>query len=330
MLNLPEAMFVIRCLVRETFRQALAARTFWLMLAASALCILFCLSIQVEGPRTLKPPGEIELWSPDGKPLTGPNPAPGQVTIGFGAIRLWMFRDAEGEVHFLQVLLAKWVAGAAGMLLALIWTAGFLPEFLQPSSAAVLLAKPVPRWSLLVGKYLGVLAFVAFQAVVFVGGTWLALGLRTGLWPPSYLLALPLLLLHFAIVYSFSALLAVYTRSTVACMFGSIMFWLVCSGINYARHAVVAQPTLAPESPPYPAVVQVTAEAGYWLMPKPGDLLLLLDQALGTSDHLGGIPAFAVVLKEQAFSPELSLLSSLLFSLVLLALASWQLEATDY
>src|SRR5207248_1034875 len=114
----------------------------------------------------------------------------------------------------------------------------------DPSAVAVLLAKPAPRWSLLVGKYLGVLVFVLFQATVFVVGTWLALGVRTGVWGPFvgstplpvYLLCVPLLLVHFAIFFSFSTLLATLSRSTVTCVFGSLLFWLLCWGMNYARH----------------------------------------------------------------------------------------------
>ena len=59
------------------------------------------------------------------------------------------------------------MADAVGLLLALLWTASFLPTFLEPAAVAVLLAKPVPRWQLLVGKFAGVLAFVAFQAARF-------------------------------------------------------------------------------------------------------------------------------------------------------------------
>lgn len=329
-MNLPAALFVIQWLTRDTFRQALVARTFWLLLAASLLCIFFCLSIRIEGPASLKPEGEIELYGGDEKPLTGPNPHPGQMTIGFGAIRLQLARGAAAEVHFLQSLLANGVAGAAGLILMLIWTAGFLPEFLQPNAASVLLAKPVPRWSLLVGKYLGVLAFVAFQAAVFIGGTWLALGIRTGLWLPGYLLALPILLLHFAVVYSFSTLMAVYTRSTVASIFGAALFWLICSGMNYARHAVIAQPELAPEAHAYPPFVRATTEAGYWLLPKPADMLIVLDNAIGMGEHLGRIPVFDAVQHAGRFYPELSILSSLGFAVLLLAAAAHQLSTTDY
>src|SRR5262249_52441487 len=159
------------------------------------------------------------LFGPDEKPFTGGNSG-GRLTLGFGLLRVGLFRDGPSAAHFLQALLGRWVAGTFGTLLVLVWTAGFIPEFLQPAHAAVQLVKPLPRWALLAGKYLGVLAFVGAQVVVFVAGTWAALGLRTGVWDLNYLLCIPLLLFQFAVVYSVSALLAVLTRSGVLCAIG--------------------------------------------------------------------------------------------------------------
>ena len=137
-----------------------------------------------------------------------------------------------------------------------------------PRSASVLLAKPSSRSYLLAGKFVGVLSFVLFQATIFIGGTWLALGVRTGVWDTSYLLCIPLLLLHFAIFFGFSMLLAVVTRSTVVCALGSILFWFMCWGMNIGRHVVVASAVASPETI-YSPLVQWTVEIGYWICPKP-------------------------------------------------------------
>jgi ABC-type transport system involved in multi-copper enzyme maturation permease subunit len=235
-------------------------------------------------------------------------------------------RDAEDAVHLLQLLLAGGVADALGILLALTWTAGFLPAFLEPSAASVLLSKPAPRWSLLVGKYLGVLAFVAFQATVFVAGTWCALGLRTGVWSPGYLLCIPLLLLHFAIFFSCSAFIAVCTRSTVACVLGSVLFWLLCWGLNYGHHAVVSMPQLQALAPPFHVVVDVV----YWVLPKPADLGMVLFDALQAGNSFSRLFDYQTLQNQGAFCPELSILSSVLFTVATLVAAAWQLEATDY
>jgi ABC-type transport system involved in multi-copper enzyme maturation permease subunit len=328
-MNLPVALFAIRCMVRDTFRQSLASSVFWVMLVVTGLCVLLCLSVGIEGGQPLRDPGGRELYGADGQPYTGVNPSQGQLTLAFGAVRLGLFRDGEAQVRFLQAVLANWVAGAVGTLLALVWTAGFIPEFLQPGAASVLLAKPVPRWSILVGKYLGVLAFVAFQATVFVVGTWAALGLKTGYWLPGYLLAIPLLLLNFAFIYSFATVIAVWTRSTAASVFGGVLFWVLCCGMNYARHAAIAQPALAPESAPYPAGFRAVVEAGYWFLPKPADLAILLHRAL-QQGHLSLAKAFEVMLSQGAFYPELSLLTSAAFAVLMLAVAARQLATTDY
>jgi ABC-type transport system involved in multi-copper enzyme maturation permease subunit len=317
-------------LVRDTFRQALASRIFWLMLGVSALGIAVCLSVRIDGPRSLRPADEIELVGADNKPLTDANQRPYRMSLAFGAIPLGMFRGGDQEVHFLHVLLAKWIAGTVGTLLALVWTAGFLPEFLQPSAASVLMAKPAPRWSLLLGKYLGVLIFVAFQTVVFVGGTWIALGARTGIWLPGYLWSIPLLLLHFAIIFSASVMLATYTRSTVTCVFGSILFWLICFAMNYGRHAAVALPILAPGSAPYSPPFRWSVEAAYWILPKPADLVILLDGALQSREHFSTVAEFAAMQRLNGFHPWLSVLSSLLFTAGMLGIAIRQLETTDY
>ena len=330
-MNLPAIVFLLRWLVGETFRQALAARTFWLMLSVSGLCVLFCLGVGIEGGDSLHRPDEIELLTPDNKPLTGPNPNAGRVLFAFGAVRVQLHRDAEGEVRFLQSLLGLWVAGALGMLVALIWTAGFLPAFLEPGAAAVLIAKPVPRRILLAGKCLGVLAFVAFQEVVFFVGTWAALGLRTGVWSPQYLLCIPLLMAHFIVIYSFSALLAVCTRSTVACIFGALLFWFCCYAVNYGRHTVVALPYLEPGAAPFSSHIQTLTEAGYWILPKPGDCVIALDQTLEAGEHFDVLPKpFQVAVEKGAVDLGLSLLTSLLFSIGLLVVAGRQFAATDY
>jgi ABC-type transport system involved in multi-copper enzyme maturation permease subunit len=192
----------------------------------------------------------------------------------------------------------------------------------------VLLAKPVPRWCLLVGKYLGVVLFVAFQASVFFVGTWLALGVRTGYWPQGYFWAIPVLVLHFALVYSFSAFLAVWTRSTPASLFGGVLFWLLCFGINFSRHATAAQ--TGNDGAESPALFRSLVEACYWMLPKPADMMMLLDKAIGAEEHFASPDVFDAVVRAGAFLPELSLLTSCLFAFAMFAVAAQKLSTTDY
>jgi ABC-2 family transporter len=331
--KLPAGLRVIAWLVRDTFRQALASGICWLLLGVSTLSILVCLSVSVVGDVTLSTPDE----QPDFLPRTAPEAkdqelikksgvkvVEGDLLLAFGALRVPLSRDARSAVHLLELFLAGGVADTLGLLLTLVWTAGFLPGFLDGRSVAVLLAKPAPRWCLLLGKYVGVLTFVLAHAVIFVGGTWLAIGLKTGVWDMAYWLSVPLLLLHFAIFFSGSLALAVCTRSTVASVFGSIAFWILCWGMNYGRHAAVAAEKLAPESRFSESLIWL-ADLGYWILPKPADLGMLVYEALGAQDYFR--PLFAPGL---GISFGLSILSSLAFTAWLLWAAAKQFESLDY
>jgi ABC-type transport system involved in multi-copper enzyme maturation permease subunit len=256
--------------------------------------------------------------------VSGVTVADGALRLAFGAIRIPIARDTHDAVRFLELVLSAGVADTAGLLLTLIWTAGFLPSFLDSHAVAVLLAKPVPRGGLLLGKYAGVLAFVLVQAAYFVGGTWLALALRTGIWDPAYLLSVPLLLLHFAIFFSVSLLLAVLFRSTVLSVLGSIAFWALCWGINYGRDLVTSASDAASQGAFSRPLVWL-AEIGYWLFPKPVDLGQLLFDALGAGAHFRPLLASASLM-----SLGLSVFTSLLFTAYVLLTAGVQFSRADY
>jgi hypothetical protein len=334
-MNLPAVLFLFRWLIRDTFRQARANGILWLMLGVSGLCAVFCLSVGTEN-LPLKPRGDIPARMPeqsatrierDNREGSGVDLIDGKLHLGFGAVtveRVAGYR--EDAVRYVQLVVLGLVADTGGILLALIWTAAFLPTFLEPGNASVLLAKPAPRWSLLLGKYVGVLVFVAFQAAVFVGGVWLALGARTGVWDGTSWLALPVLLFHFAVFFSFSALLAVLTRSTVACVFGSLLFWLLCLGMNLGRHSVWT----VKEFRELPPSFGVLVDTGYWLLPKPADLGVLLVDALHAGDDFHRTFDLPALENANAWHPELSLLASGLFALFALALAGREFSTTDY
>jgi ABC-type transport system involved in multi-copper enzyme maturation permease subunit len=313
-------VLTIRQLARDTFRQSLASGIFWVMLGISAMCILVCLSVRVQGGEALP----SRQNDPEPSVLKEEMPG-GTVALAFGAVPVPIGRDRIDSIRFIQLALAGGVADSLGVLLVLVWTSGFLPGFLEPSAASVLLAKPISRWSLLAGKYLGVLMFVAFHATIFVVGTWAALGLTTGVWEANYLLCIPILILHFATFYSFATFLAVWLRNTVTCMFGVLMFWIMCWGMNYARHTMVTQDTFENVSPGFRFLV----EAGYWLLPKPADFGIFLYNALNAEGSFGRLPAFAAVESNGLFL-ELSIFSSLAFAVVMIGMSAYEFAHTDY
>lgn len=334
-MNLPGTLRTIRWMLRDTFRQSMATRLFWVMLAITMVCTLVCLSVEIRGdmPRTAHDfevpayitPEEAERIGAEKVAREGLRVLSGKMTLGFGLVTVDVARNREDSVRFIQVWLAAFLADTVGVLLALLWTAGFLPTFLEPQSATVLLAKPAPRWSILLGKYLGVVIFVALQATLFVGGTWLALGLRTGIWNGVYWLAVPLLIVNFAVFYSVSAFIAVATRSTVAAAFGTLMFWVLCWAMNYTHLRMVAFPWEGAS-----ALSMTLLDIGYWVLPKPLDLGGIFYDAMQAEQYSVKIPELSQVQEQGKFYPELSVLSSLLFAAATLGLATYEFKKTDY
>jgi len=333
-MTLPEMIRTLSWMVHDTFRQAVATKLWWVMLGTTTVCTLFCLSVDVSGvspdrptldtpamlPMNVAQPLGIDKVREDGVAVTG-----GEIRLGFGLMTVPVVRDREDAVKNIMLVLVGLVGDTFGVLLALLWTAGFLPQFLEPQSATVLLAKPLPRWSILLGKYLGVIGFVAVHAVLFIGGTWLALGLRTGVWFGPYWLAVPLLILNFGVFYAVSVFFAVWTRNTTVAAFGTILFWLLCWAINYTHHHMIAYP--------YEGLAQqgsLFLEIVYWVMPKPFDLGGIFYEAMDAEGFRTRAEELTLVQQAGRFHPEWSILADGLFALVTLAIAGYELETMDY
>jgi hypothetical protein len=304
-------------------------------LAITLIAVLLCFSLDVHGdtPKPMLdydttgflPKREAAKMDPKKVQFDSTPIISGDVTLGFGLVTIPLGRHRDDAVKFIQLWLAGAIADTVGVLLALLWTAGFLPNFLEPHSASVLMAKPTPRWAILLGKYLGVVLFVALQATLFVGGTWLALGCKTGVWNFSYLLAVPLLTLNFAIFYSVCTFFAVATRSTIASVFGTLMVWLLCWAINFAQ----VQLSAASVSGVSPASKPIVA-AAYWTLPKPFDMGAIFYDAL-RADNFSQKPAeLELAQAAGVIHPELSVITSLLFALAVLAAAAYEFKHTDY
>lgn len=313
-------------IARETWSHARASRLSILMLAASALAIALCLSIHVEKPGADNSLSAVELTDAQGNPISHSGGGLGRLSLAFGAIKLGILRDANAQAQFFRALMARWAAGAIGVLLALIATAGLVPEALRPDSAVLVLTKPVARATVLWGKALGVIAFVTAHATLFVVGTWAALGLRLGNWDPAYLLSLPILCVHFVAVFAVAVLIAVCTRSAVACTLGAVAFWCICLAANqaYLGRALTAAANADTLTTARPMLW--ATKASYWILPKPLDLLITLDKAVDSAAHFVLAPEAAAA----SFNIALSFATSLLFAAAVLVLAGREFATIDY
>jgi hypothetical protein len=120
-------------------------------------------------------------------------------------------------------------------------------------------------------------------------------------------------------------MLAVWTRSTVVCVFGTLLFWVVCWGMNYGRHAVVAH-----EPPGMSDGSRAVLEIGYWMLPKPADMNVVFDDALDSHAFAGGVPEIDAARQKGKLHLFWSAVASLLFAGAMFGVAAWEFRNAEY
>jgi len=110
--------------------------------------------------------------------------------------------------------------------LALISTAGLFPDFIAAGAIDLYLSKPIGRFRLFLTKYFCGLLFVALQIGTFCIASFLVIGVRGGAWEPGIFLAIPIVVLFFSYLFCFCVLVGVWTRSTVAAVLLTFLFWV--------------------------------------------------------------------------------------------------------
>ncbi|MCH2124710.1 MAG: ABC transporter permease subunit [Pirellulaceae bacterium] len=140
------------------------------------------------------------------------------------------FRKAQfdAQVTHWGELVIRWIAGTIGIFVAIIVTAGMIPQMFDAGSWSLLLSKPVSRSVVFLAKFIGGSAFMLLNAAYFICGVWFILGFRFGIWDGKLLLMLPLYVFVFVIYYAVSALAGVIWRSPIVCVIISIVFWAAC------------------------------------------------------------------------------------------------------
>lgn len=179
-----------RAIVVDTFREAFARKIFWGLFVLSTLMILFFLFLM-------------------------------RIDIVQGAMAtISLFGMQTGNEINLARLVKQTEAGIAtflytwGMFLAVFASAGLIPSVLEPGRIELLLSKPVSRRHLLLGRYLGNVLIVGLNVAYLVLGVWLILALKTGIWHPEFLVAIPSTMFLFAVLLALVVLIGVLLEST--------------------------------------------------------------------------------------------------------------------
>jgi hypothetical protein len=126
---------------------------------------------------------------------------------------------------FVSFGIGYWLSWLAAIL-ALISTAGIFPDLINSGSINLLVSKPIGRFRLFATQYVAGLLFVILQVLLFTSVCFLVIGLRGGVWEPGLFLAVPLVVCFFSYLFSVCVLLGLITRSTLASLLLTMLFWL--------------------------------------------------------------------------------------------------------
>jgi ABC-type transport system involved in multi-copper enzyme maturation permease subunit len=198
----------------------------------------------------------------------------------FTADSVWQRSFYLGWLH---ALLDWWILSFA-LVLAMFSVSSVFPETLRPGTIDFYLSKSVSRLGLFVGKYLGCLGFMLMQVSIVALGGVLILFIRLGELHLEFLWSIPLALLIFSFVQCINVLFGILTRSSIAALLWTLLFWLFLWIIQKAEFETGAPQTkLVAEAAGMAASMDKTHDytrTAMTILPKTRETALLLDKLI--------------------------------------------------
>jgi ABC-type transport system involved in multi-copper enzyme maturation permease subunit len=185
-----KSLLVTAALVRDTFREAFARKIFWAFFGCSTALILFFIFIM----KIDVVQGAIATISLFGNTSRG--------------------QDVQLLVRQVHAAIAAFLF-TAGMFLAVFASAGLIPAVFEPGRIELLLSKPVERYHILIGRYVGNLLVIASNIFYLVFAVWLIFGVKTGVWTPGFLWSSVLIVFIFSVLLTVVLLVGVLWESAV-------------------------------------------------------------------------------------------------------------------
>jgi len=214
--------------------------------------------------------------------------------------------------------IVSWTLSTFGLILALFISGNIIPRTLTPGWVDLLVAQPIARTTLLLGRALGTLAVVSLSIVYLFGGSWAILTWKTGFGNAGFLAAGGIILFTFLVCYGGMVLVGVVTRNSPVSIIVGVGLWAL-GWILYPLHAFDEWTTAFRAGLPR-SLAAAIAETLYWALPKTAELTWQAGIATGQ-------PGERSAPQVLSFAP---MLWSLPFAVVCLALACWWFSRQDY
>jgi ABC-type transport system involved in multi-copper enzyme maturation permease subunit len=212
---------VVAALFEDAFRQVLDDKVFRLLVGLALVLILptFLVGIRPDGVSLLF---GWKTWTYE------------EVMRSFGGAMPHVEDVHVLVVRGVQEAIVQGLAGTVGLLFCIAATAFFVPRMLEKGAADTLFSKPVGRFALLLARYCAGVMFVAILSFLLVLGMHIGFRVVSGYSDPAFLWSALTLTYAFALVHSVSVAVAVLTRSSIAAILSTLMFFVFTGCIHQA------------------------------------------------------------------------------------------------
>jgi ABC-type transport system involved in multi-copper enzyme maturation permease subunit len=159
-----------------------------------------------------------------------------------------LLAERTASISMLQKGVEYWLSQAATMLFIIAMLgfiaacAGYVPAMIEAGSIDLVLSKPIRRWHLFFGKYIGGLLLISAALLAVYVAVFTGTGLVTGVWHWPFFNALPMTIFSLALLNAIVGWVGLWTRSTSMAMVIGYVYYLVVD----TAVALLADPAAAP------------------------------------------------------------------------------------
>jgi ABC-type transport system involved in multi-copper enzyme maturation permease subunit len=241
---------VYGALIADTFQEAKARWLFWGLFGLSTLLIVIFLFVL-------------------------------RIDLVASAVSIMGIQGSTHEVYDIRRFVNmsySWVSTTLyiwGTFLAVFASSGLIPSVLEPGRIALLLSKPMSRTTLLLGRYAGNLLVVLLNHIYLIGSIWAIIGIKTRIWDPRFLLAIPISVFVFSVLLCVVVFMGVVSESAALSTMVAVATMLISTIL--AQRSIVVKLLDSDWS-------RTLWMALYWFIPKVFDLgnalrqIILLDR----------------------------------------------------
>ena len=258
-------MYKLFAIIEETIREARARKTLiGVFIISSVLILLSLLIFQSSVVQDNVHRQSTEVFRQKNKT----NPSQEKSMAVQSAIQTTV-EDAVGVV-IAEILFFFTVC------IGLFATAGLTTSIFEKGSIDLLISKPVPRWLIILGRYIGSVAIIFIEVTYFVLGLWVVAGISFGTWGLSSLSSIAFVTLGYAGLFALVTLFGVLWKSSwLAIILGLVIYFITGMVIPLVEKADELL-----QGGGFTGVLGAIAKVLHWVLPPMSDVASNMHHAM--------------------------------------------------